>query len=147
MGDMTNPTVEPIPRDAAKVLIRLPRALHDRLKTVAIGQGVSVNTLVAVVLASAVGFRLPRSKRKREPVLQNWLDDMLPGASPEGAFRQAILAWYEQGEKIDSAGIELIPKSDDDREALLHALTGIQRTATKFRKQLKTLALEGEAGR
>jgi hypothetical protein len=63
---MTPSTVQPIPRDAAKVLVRLPHALHDQLKVVAVEQGVSVNTLVAVLLAGGVGFKaIPRGPKRR----------------------------------------------------------------------------------
>jgi hypothetical protein len=69
MGDMTNPTVAPIPRDAAKVLVRLPHSLHARLKVVAVEQGVSTNTLIAVLLAGGVGFKaVPRTQTRRARV-------------------------------------------------------------------------------
>jgi hypothetical protein len=64
---MTTSTVEPIPRDAAKLLVRLPHALHDRLKVVAIEQGVSTNTLIAVLLAGGVGFKAVPRTRQRSP--------------------------------------------------------------------------------
>jgi hypothetical protein len=64
---MTNPTVAPIPRDAAKVLVRLPHSLHARLKVVASEQGVSTNTLIAVLLAGGVGFKAVPRTRKRSP--------------------------------------------------------------------------------
>jgi hypothetical protein len=73
--------------------------------------------------------------------LVDWLPDMLPGASPEGAFRQEVLAWCSQERSIDgmldSTGILLMPKSDDDLDALLDALDAIHQTATRLERQLK----------
>ena len=52
----------PIPRaDVAKVLVRLPHGLHDQLKQAAAAQGVSVNTLMAVLLAGGIGFKLDQT--------------------------------------------------------------------------------------
>jgi predicted HicB family RNase H-like nuclease len=44
----------------SKVLVRLPSALHKQIKAVASEQGVSVNTMIATLLAGGVGFRLKR---------------------------------------------------------------------------------------
>jgi hypothetical protein len=44
------------PDSSARVLLRLPRGLHDQLKRVAAEEGVSANTLMATLLAGAVGF-------------------------------------------------------------------------------------------
>ena len=63
MGAMTTASTQPVPRDAAKVLVRLPHALHEQVKVVAHEQGVSVNTLIATLLAGGVGFKeIPRER-------------------------------------------------------------------------------------
>jgi hypothetical protein len=43
---------------SAKVLLRLPRDLHAHLRVTAEAQGVSVNTLMATLLAGASGWTL-----------------------------------------------------------------------------------------
>jgi predicted HicB family RNase H-like nuclease len=43
-------------RGSAKVLLRLPQGLHARLKEVAADEGVSMNTLLATLLAGAIGW-------------------------------------------------------------------------------------------
>jgi hypothetical protein len=65
---------------------------------------------------------------------------MVPGATPEGAFRQVIVAWCEQARKIGGvldAGAELVPKSRDDRVALLDGLARIRRTTARLERQLR----------
>ncbi len=44
--------------ESAKVLLRLPRQLHEQVKQVANDGGVSVNTLLVAVVASGIGFTL-----------------------------------------------------------------------------------------
>src|SRR4051794_26302745 len=44
------------PELSARVLLRLPRGLHDQLKRVAAEEGVSANTLMTTVLAGAIGY-------------------------------------------------------------------------------------------
>lgn len=44
--------------EPAKILLRVPRDLHARLKARAAEEGVSVNTLMAALLAGAIGWRL-----------------------------------------------------------------------------------------
>ena len=53
--------VQPISRNASKLLVRLPHSLHEQIKTTAAQQGVSVNTLVATLLAGGIGFKLPEA--------------------------------------------------------------------------------------
>jgi predicted HicB family RNase H-like nuclease len=42
--------------DAPKYLLRIPPELRDRLRRLASEQGVSLNTLILLLLASSVGF-------------------------------------------------------------------------------------------
>lgn len=44
--------------------LRLPKGLHDELRGIADVQGVSLNALLAAVLAGAVGWK-PEPKKKR----------------------------------------------------------------------------------
>ena len=78
---------------------------------------------------------------KRKPPLTDYALDMLPGAEPEGAFRQAVKAWCDQERSIhtamDETRIELVPKSDDDRKALLARLAEIHKTAARLERQLE----------
>jgi len=46
---------------AARVLLRLPRGLHDQLSAAAKEQGISVNTLLVALLAGGVGWSLDNS--------------------------------------------------------------------------------------
>jgi hypothetical protein len=46
------------PESSARVLLRLPRGLHDQIKRVAAEEGVSANTLMAMLLAGAIGYTL-----------------------------------------------------------------------------------------
>jgi predicted HicB family RNase H-like nuclease len=46
------------PTDPAKVLLRLPRGLHEQLRATADAQGVSVNSLLIALLAGSVGWSL-----------------------------------------------------------------------------------------
>ena len=48
--------------ESARILLRLPRGLHQQLKATASDQGVSVNTLMATLLAGAVSFTLDGEK-------------------------------------------------------------------------------------
>lgn len=49
----------PIPtKDSSKVLVRLPPAMHERLKVTAAEQGMSINTWIAILLAGGLGFTL-----------------------------------------------------------------------------------------
>ena len=51
------------PSDPAKVLLRLPRGLHDQLRATAESQGVSVNSLLVALLAGGIGWKLePETK-------------------------------------------------------------------------------------
>jgi predicted HicB family RNase H-like nuclease len=38
--------------------VRLPPALHDQLRTTALDQGMSLNSLVVALLAGSIGFKL-----------------------------------------------------------------------------------------
>lgn len=50
-----------VPRvDSAKILLRLPRGLHSQIKQIAAEQGVSVNTLLATLVAGGIGWKLDR---------------------------------------------------------------------------------------
>jgi predicted HicB family RNase H-like nuclease len=46
----------PARADAPKYLLRIPPELNDRLRRLAAQQGVSLNTLILMLLASGVGF-------------------------------------------------------------------------------------------
>lgn len=82
----------------------------------------------------------PKRGRKPKPTLEDYLPDMLPGAQPEGAFRQEVVAWCDQERHLSSAiagtGIKLVPKSDDDRRALLAALAAVHKLATRLESEL-----------
>ena len=57
--DMTPPsTMSPVGRSASKLLLRLPPTLHERIRKLAADEGVSVNTMIATLLAGGVGFTL-----------------------------------------------------------------------------------------
>jgi hypothetical protein len=94
-----------------------------------------------VVDAEVVPDPTPGRGREREPQLADYLLDMLPGAEPEGAFRQAVKAWCDQGRSIvgamDETGVELTPKSDRDRDALRGRLTEIHEVAARLERQLE----------
>jgi hypothetical protein len=81
------------------------------------------------------------SSTTRGSQLTDWLPDMLPGASTEGAFRQEVVAWCSRERALDgmldNTGIELVPKSSDDRDALLDALAAVHQTATRLERQLR----------
>jgi hypothetical protein len=82
-----------------------------------------------------------RARAKGEPLpLWDHLPDMLPGAEPEGAFRQEVVAWCSRERRLTNAmedtGIRLVAKSDNDREALLEALGRIHALATKLEGEL-----------
>jgi hypothetical protein len=82
----------------------------------------------------------PKRKRKPEPTLEDYLPDMLPGAQPEGEFRQQVVAWCDQERRLTAAiegtGIALVPKSEDDRRALLAALAAVRELAMTFEEEL-----------
>lgn len=44
--------------DRPSIHLRLPRGLHDELRALAEAQGVSLNTLLATLLAGSVGWTL-----------------------------------------------------------------------------------------
>ena len=56
LPNMTPRLAGPARRDAPKYLLRIPPELNDRLRTLAAQQGVSLNTLILMLLASSVGF-------------------------------------------------------------------------------------------
>jgi hypothetical protein len=65
--------------------LRLPRGLHDQIKRVAAEEGVSANTLMAMLLAGAIGYTLdvrPKEGRSMQ-------DPLKPTVNAE-AFAQAI---------------------------------------------------------
>lgn len=51
------------PTEPAKVLLRLPRGLHEQVKELAETHGVSVNTLLATLIAGGIGFQLEPDKK------------------------------------------------------------------------------------
>jgi len=52
--------------DRPQIHLRLPKDLHDELRALAGAQNVSLNTLLATLLAGAVGWELePDNKRGR----------------------------------------------------------------------------------
>ena len=53
---MTTIAMTPIGRGGSKYLLRLPPTLHDRLRKLAKAEGMSINTLIATLLAGAVGY-------------------------------------------------------------------------------------------
>jgi predicted HicB family RNase H-like nuclease len=55
---MVGGTVNVPERGSAKVLLRLPHGLRARLKQVAADEGVSMNTLLATLLAGAIGWSI-----------------------------------------------------------------------------------------
>jgi hypothetical protein len=70
---------------SARVLLRLPRGLHDQIKRVAAEEGVSANTLMAMLLAGAIGYTLDvRPKEGRS------MQDALKSTVNAEAFAQAI---------------------------------------------------------
>ena len=73
-----NVTSPPSP-STAKVLVRLPRGLHDQLKRVAGDQGVSTNTLMATLLAGAVGFALDTVTTEEETMQRHSLKATVNG--------------------------------------------------------------------
>jgi hypothetical protein len=49
----------PIPtRDSAKLILRMPSALHRRVQMTAAENGVSINTWLNVLIAGGLGFEL-----------------------------------------------------------------------------------------
>jgi len=48
--------------DRPSIHLRLPRELHDELRVTADQQGVSLNTLLATLLAGSIGWKLGRKK-------------------------------------------------------------------------------------
>jgi predicted HicB family RNase H-like nuclease len=46
--------------DRQSLHVRLPVALHDQLRAAADEQGISLNTLVATLLAGGIGFKLDK---------------------------------------------------------------------------------------
>ena len=52
----------PAKADAPKYLLRIPPELNDRLRRLADTQGVSLNTLILMLLASSVGFNFDESE-------------------------------------------------------------------------------------
>lgn len=62
--DMTARLTGPARRDAPKYLLRIPPELNDRLRTLAAHQGVSLNTLILMLLASSVGFAFEEGEGK-----------------------------------------------------------------------------------
>jgi predicted HicB family RNase H-like nuclease len=68
---MATTTLNVPERGSAKVLLRLPHGLRERLKQVAAEEGVSTNTLIATLLAGAVGWSLgPEPRRSRPSALR-----------------------------------------------------------------------------
>ena len=66
MTDMAMTSLSVPERGSAKVLLRLPHGLRERLRQVAAEEGVSMNTLLATLLAGAVGWTLgPEPPRSR----------------------------------------------------------------------------------
>jgi hypothetical protein len=55
--DMTPPDRAEV-KGKAQYPLRLPPALYERLQTIAADQGVSVNTLMVVLLAGGINFKL-----------------------------------------------------------------------------------------
>ena len=51
----------------AKFVLRLPKYLHSRLTVRAAAEGVSLNSLVQVFVAEALGRRNERAKRSKRP--------------------------------------------------------------------------------
>jgi len=64
---MTTTTMTPIGRDGSKYLLRLPPTLHTRLKKLAEAEGVSRNTLIATLLAGAIGYDVVPAVAEDEP--------------------------------------------------------------------------------
>jgi hypothetical protein len=103
--------------------------------------GAASSGLPAFTLGDVEAYLTGRLQARAKPQLEDWLPDMLPGAEPQGAFRQVVKAWCDQERSIHSAmdetGIKLVPKSDDDREALLDRLAEIRKTAARLESQVR----------
>jgi hypothetical protein len=50
-------------KGSAQYPLRLPPALYERLQHIAADQGVSVNTLMVVLLSGGIGFKLDKRKQ------------------------------------------------------------------------------------
>ncbi len=63
------PTQTPAPVSAAgsKYLLRLPPRLHQRLRELAKTEGISLNTLIAILLAGAVGYEFTGEAAEARP--------------------------------------------------------------------------------
>jgi hypothetical protein len=59
-------------RGSAKYPLRLPRGLYEQLRGIAEQEGVSVNTLMATLLAGAVGFTLDKATKPEEVTMQHY---------------------------------------------------------------------------
>jgi hypothetical protein len=128
------------------IRVRLPKGLHTRLHKMADEQGVPLSTLVTVLLGDACAWRPARRPTKSTPALVDHPSDMLPGASREGAFRLDVVALCDQEFRIRAQliedGAELVPKDDEDREALLASLAAVWKTAAWLGSQLQLGPLE-----
>lgn len=121
---------ERMARNRARDLAKVPAAKFDKY----------VEQEPKPSRSGVLGLLKKKPKKKLKPQLEDWLMDMLPGAEPLGAFRQAVVAWCDHERKLRDAmagtGIELVPKSDDDREALLGALADVHKLAARLERQL-----------
>src|SRR4051812_30439634 len=71
---MSHADIAPIGRaDVAKVLVRLPHSLHDQLRVRAAEEGISINTLIAVLLAGGIGFTLDDASDERTDQVKNYV--------------------------------------------------------------------------
>jgi hypothetical protein len=87
---MTITAMTPIGRDGSKYLLRLPPTLHARLKKLAEAEGVSRNTLIATLLAGAIGYDVvPPAEAPDEPPL-NVENEPSPAADVLAQLRALI---------------------------------------------------------
>lgn len=101
---------------SARVLLRLPRGLHSQLKRVAAEEGVSANTLMATLLAGAVGYTLDDARAKEA----NSVEDPITSTVNAETFAHAIGAngrtfrrWLrKRGEGVGQGSEYELPRPD-----------------------------------